>query len=65
MTRKEEGLTVVELFELLKKVIDDGKGDYKMKIDVNEYWVIELSETFYFFIFFHSIYYFSIYIKTI
>ena len=27
------------LFELLKKVINDGKGDYKMKIDVNEYWV--------------------------
>jgi hypothetical protein len=24
---------------LLKKVIDEDKGDYKMKIDVNEYWV--------------------------
>jgi hypothetical protein len=35
-TRK--GLTVVELFELLKKVINDGKGNYKMKIDVNEYY---------------------------
>lgn len=32
------GLTVLDLFELLKKVIDEDKGDYKMKIDVNEYW---------------------------
>jgi hypothetical protein len=37
--QKDQGLTVLELFELLKKVIDDDKGDYKMKIDVNEYWV--------------------------
>lgn len=36
---ERKGLTVIELFELLKKVINDGKGDYKMKIDVNEYWV--------------------------
>jgi len=36
--RKKEGLTVKELFEFLKQIIDDGKGDYKMKIDVNEYY---------------------------
>jgi hypothetical protein len=36
--RKKEGLTVKELFEFLGQIIDDGKGDYKMKIDVNEYY---------------------------
>ena len=36
--RKKEGLTVKELFEFLKQIINDGKGDYKMKIDVNEYY---------------------------
>ncbi len=33
------GLTVKELFEILDKLIENGKGDYKMKIDVNEYYV--------------------------
>jgi hypothetical protein len=32
-------LTVKELFEFLGKLVEDGKGDYKMKIDVNEYYV--------------------------
>ncbi len=32
-------LTVKELFEILGKLVDDGKGGYKMKIDLNEYYV--------------------------
>lgn len=32
-------LTVKELFGLLGELVKDGKGDYKMKIDVNEYYV--------------------------
>jgi hypothetical protein len=36
---EQKGLTVKELFELLKKVVDDGKGDYKVKLDVGEWWV--------------------------
>lgn len=38
MNRKEEGFTVKELFEFLGKIINDGKGDYKIKIDVNEHY---------------------------
>jgi hypothetical protein len=37
--KNKSGLKVKELFELLGQLVEDGKGDYKMKIDVNEYYV--------------------------
>ena len=34
-----ESINVNEMFEYLGKLIESGRGDYKMKIDVNEYYV--------------------------
>jgi hypothetical protein len=32
--KNKSGLKVKELFELLGQLVEDGKGDYKMKIDI-------------------------------
>lgn len=36
--RNDGGFTVKELYDILGKIINDGKGEYKMKIDMNEYY---------------------------
>lgn len=36
--RNDGGFTVKELYDILGKIINDGKGEYKIKIDMNEYY---------------------------
>lgn len=35
---KDKGITVQELHDVLGSIINEGKGDYKMMYDVNEYY---------------------------
>lgn len=36
--KNDGGFTVKEAYDILGKIINDGKGEYKIKIDVNEYY---------------------------
>jgi hypothetical protein len=39
LDKKKKSIKVKEMYKFLGKLIKEGKGDYKMKIDLNEYYV--------------------------